>query len=107
MTRIPGFLVRTCAIVAMAVAASGGTARAQRLFGTVVLADDQTPARGAIVTAIDSAGVSAGRELTTSRGDFVLPVSHAGRYTVSVLRIGSLAEIVRVVVEAGRDLRMR
>jgi hypothetical protein len=52
--------------------------------------------------------VSAGRELTTARGDFVLPVSHAGRYSVSVLRIGSLVEVVRdVVVEPGRDHRMR
>lgn len=83
-------------------------ARAQRLFGNVVLADDQTAARGAIVTAVDSAGTVAGRELTTSRGDFVLPVSHPGRYTVTVLRLGSLPESVRdVVVEPGKDHRMK
>ena len=83
-------------------------AHAQRLFGNVVLTDDQTPARAAIVTAADSAGAIAGRELTTARGDFVLPVPHPGKYTVTVLRLGSLPETVRdVVVEPGRDHRMK
>ena len=73
-----------------------------------MLADDHTAARGAIVTAADSAGEVPGRELTTVRGDFVLPVPHPGRYTVTVLRLGSLPEVVRnVVVETGRDLRMK
>ena len=84
------------------------SARAQRLFGSVVLADDVTPAPGAIVTATDSAGIAAGRELTTTRGDFVLPLAHGGKFTITVLRLGSLPETVRdVVVERGRDLRIR
>jgi len=93
-----------CACVATAPAA----ASAQRIFGTVRLADATTPASAAIVTATDSAGASAGRELTTARGDFVLPVPHAGRYTLTVLRVGSLPEVVRdVIVEPGRDRRIQ
>ena len=94
--------VLSCAVVAPA------AANAQRIFGVVVLADDRIPAPSAIVTATDTAGVSTGRELTTARGDFVLPVPHPGRYTVTVLRIGSLPEVVGdVVVEPGRDRRLR
>jgi len=95
-------------VAAALCAAAPREAHAQRLFGTGVLANDTTPARAAIVSATDSAGVIAGRELTTGRGDFVLPVSHPGKYTVTVLRLGSLAETVRdVVVEPRKDLRMR
>ena len=99
--------VLPCVLFLLFVGAASA-ADAQRFFGTVVHADNTTPASGAIVSATDSAGVSAGRELTSARGDFVLPVSHPGRYTVTVLRIGNLPEVVRdVVVEPGRDHRIR
>lgn len=99
--------VLPCVLFLLFVGAASA-ADAQRFFGTVVHADNTTPASGAIVSATDSAGVSAGRELTSARGDFVLPVSHPGRYTVTVLGIGNLPEIVRdVVVEPGRDHRIR
>lgn len=101
-------LVPTVWALCVCSASVSATAGAQRLFGTVVLADDVTAARGAVVTATDTAGVHAGRELTTARGDFVLPVSHPGRYTITVLRLGSLPETVRdVVVEPGKDHRIK
>jgi hypothetical protein len=101
-------LVAVVACATALMAASPSAASAQRIFGAVVLADSTSPAAGAIVTATDSAGVAGERELTSGRGDFVLPVAHPGRYTVTVLRIGSLPEVVRdVIVEPGRDRRIR
>lgn len=81
---------------------------AQRLFGTVVQADDRTPSVGAVVSVLDSSGAVIGRDLTTGRGDYVLPLTRPGRYTLIARQIGSLDETVRdIQVEAGRDVRTR
>ena len=92
-------------VAALAVAAAATTAQAQRIFGAVMMADS-SPARAAIVQAADSTGAIVGRELTTARGDFVLPVPRAGRYTVTALRVGSVAEVVRDLAVQG-DTRLR
>jgi hypothetical protein len=91
--------------VALALGAATPQARAQRIFGAVIMADS-SPARSAIVQAADSTGAVVGRELTTARGDFVLPLPHPGRYTVTALRVGSVAEVVRDVAVQG-DTRLR
>jgi hypothetical protein len=91
-----------------ALALAGGEAGAQRLFGNVVLADERTPAGGAIVLVTDSLGIRVGRELTSARGDYVLPLARAGKYTIVAQRVGSLAETVRdIVVGEGQDVRTR
>lgn len=95
-------------VVIVVIGAPLKMAGAQRLFGSVVLADEKTPARGALIIAIDTAGVAQARELANARGEFVIPVSHPGRYTVSALRVGSREETVsNVVVETGKDIRLR
>jgi hypothetical protein len=100
--------VKVLAAALFAVSAPLKPAGAQRLFGSVVLGDEKTPASGALIIAIDTAGVAQVRELANARGEFVIPVSHPGRYTVSALRVGSREETVpNVVVEAGKDLRLR
>jgi hypothetical protein len=83
-------------------------AAAQRLFGTVVLADGRTPAVGAIVTALDARGRLAGRELAASRGDFVIPLPAAGRYALVAERVGSLGDTTRDLdVGEASDVRAR
>jgi hypothetical protein len=83
-------------------------AEAQRLFGNIILADDRTPAGGAIVAVTDSLGTLLARELASARGDYVIPLGRAGTYTIVVQRVGSLVEVVRdVTVAAGQDVRAR
>jgi hypothetical protein len=97
-------VVAAAALVVFAPDALG----AQRLFGTVVQADERTPSVGAIVIALDSAGVVVGRDLATGRGDYVLPLTRPGKYTIVARQIGSLDETVRDIdVAAGRDVRTR
>src|SRR5258708_27962450 len=60
---------------------------AQRLHGAVLLPDSTTPARGVIVVATGDNGALVRRALTNQRGNFELPLPHAGRYPVSGLRI--------------------
>ena len=94
-------MIRTATVIVSALLLAGAprhTLTAQRLFGSVVLADDKTPARGALIVAVDSAGIAQGRELANARGEFVIPVSHPGRYTVSARRVGSLEQTVPNVV---------
>ena len=82
-------------------------AHAQRIFGAVTMADS-SPAQAAIVQAADSTGAIVGRELTTARGDFVLPVPRPGRYTVTAMRVGSVVEVVRdLAVQGDTRLRLR
>lgn len=94
--------------LAFALALPASTASAQRLFGTVVLADDQTPAGGAIIEAMDAGGTIVARELASGRGDYIMPLSSAGTYTLTARRVGSEPEVMRgVVVAAGADVRIR
>lgn len=91
----------------VAVVALPPQAGAQRIFGKVVLADGRTAAAGTIVTATDAAGATVARELTTARGDYIMPLSKPGVLTLTATRIGSLPEVVRDVnVAEGRDLRV-
>lgn len=81
-------------------------ADAQRIFGTVFRADGTTPAAGAIVTVSDARGTVLGRDLTTARGDYVIPLAAADRVTIAARRVGSEPEVVRdLEVTAGRDVR--
>ena len=62
-------------------------AEAQTVSGAVLLADSSTIVAGAIVVASDSSG-KVTRALTSASGQFTLRLSHAGRYSLQVLRIG-------------------
>jgi hypothetical protein len=62
--------------------------------GDVVLADDRTPASGAIVEVSDSAGSLVARTLTSNRGTFSLRLPRSGRYGARVLRIGFRPTVV-------------
>ena len=68
-------------------AASRTPLAAQAIKGTVVLRDS-TPVAGVIVVASDDGGATAGRALTSARGEFVLRLPAAGHYGIRVLRIG-------------------
>lgn len=97
--------MRTACILTLALALAQH-AEAQRLFGTVFRADGTTAAGGAIVTVTDAAGTVLGRDLTTARGDYVIPLAAGGRVTIVAQRVGSEPEVMRnVEVSAGRDLR--
>lgn len=100
-------LPRMAAMVpALALFSSG--AHAQRLFGTVLLADDRTPAAGAIIEAADASGAVIAREIATVHGDYIMPLSRAGTFTLTTRRVGSEPEVMRsVVVAAGADVRKR
>lgn len=94
-----------CATVS---ALASSQAAAQRLFGNVVLADERTPAAGAIVAVADSLGTLIARELASPRGDYVIPLTKPGTYTISAQQVGSLATIVRdILVQEGQDVRTR
>jgi hypothetical protein len=94
--------------VALAMLASASSLRAQTVRGAVVLADSTTPARGAIVLAIDEHGATAGRTLTSDRGEFALQLQAAGRYGLTVLRIGFRPTVVPpVTVAAGPATAVR
>lgn len=97
------------ACLALSVANAGrAPLNAQRLFGSVVLADDRTPAFGAVVSVIDSAGALVGRDIATSRGDYVIPVSKPGKYALTVRHIGSQdVRVSDVEVAPSRDVRTR
>ncbi len=99
-------MCRWAVVLTLVCAAAPG--QAQRLFGTVVLADGRTPGSGAIVAATDSSGAVVAREMASSRGDYVMPLSAAGTFTLTAWRVGSEPEVVRgVVVGAGSDVRQR
>ena len=94
--------------IAIALTIFAADAQAQRLFGTVVLTDDRTPAGGAIVEAADSTGAIVARELASGRGDYVMPLSRPGTYTLTTRRVGSEPEVMRgIEVAAGADVRTR
>lgn len=81
--------VTTVAIsLAGAATLAGQTNAAPTLRGTVVLPDSTTPASGVIVLASDARGATAGRALTNARGQFVVALPVAGRYSFALLRIG-------------------
>ncbi len=81
-------------------------ADAQRIFGTVFRADGMTAAPGTVVTVTDAAGKVLGRDVTTARGDYVIPLAAGGPMTITALRVGSEPEVLRGVdVVTGRDLR--
>ena len=83
-------------------------AGAQRVSGTIVLADSTTPAAGAIVEAITGSGTLAARTLASQRGEFAVDVGAPGRYSVRILRIGFRPTIIAdidVVAGATRTLR--
>jgi hypothetical protein len=104
---VGGASVRRLLLIAV-VALASREASAQRLFGNVFLADDRTPAAGAIVTVTDSLGRFVGRELASARGDYVIPLSRPGKFTITAQRVGSLTDAVRDVnVDAGQDVRTR
>lgn len=81
---------------------------AQRVRGQVVLADSTTPAAGVIVVATGDNGAPV-RALTTGRGTFDLPLPHAGRFEVRVLRIGfapTLVPPIDVVADETKSIRV-
>jgi hypothetical protein len=69
-------------------AVTGRAAAAQHLRGQVVLPDSATPAKGVIVVLTSDNGAVIRRALTNARGAFELSLPRAGRFDVSVLRIG-------------------
>jgi hypothetical protein len=81
-------VVRRVAAVLVLLAAVVSPVAAQVINGSVVLRDSVTPVAGVIVVATDGRGATAARTLTTARGAFVLRMPDAGRYTLTVLRIG-------------------
>ena len=100
--------MRFALAMAFALVMLASTANAQRLFGTVVLANDRTPAGGAIIEATDAGGTIVARELASGRGDYIMPLNSAGTYTLTARRVGSEPEVMRgVVVAAGADVRAR
>jgi hypothetical protein len=71
-----------------ALLASAHPLAAQRVRGQVVLPDSTTPLAGVIVVATGDNGSFMRRALSTERGAFDLPLPHAGRFDLRVLRIG-------------------
>src|SRR5579862_7298406 len=80
---------RLCAALAIGVTSlAAHPLAAQRLRGQVVLPDSTTPASGAIVVATGDNGALVKRALVNERGAFDLPLPHAGKFDVRVLRVG-------------------
>src|SRR5476651_2124630 len=69
---------------------------AQRVRGQVVLPDTTVPAAGVIVVATGDNGALV-RALTTGRGAFDMPLPHAGRFELRVLRIGFAPTVVPAI----------
>ncbi len=69
-------------------------AAGQQIRGTVVFADSVTRARGIVILASDARGATVARALTNERGEFLLGLPGAGRYTARALHIGSRPTIV-------------
>src|SRR5215472_1477741 len=86
--RVRFIRISSVVVAALALLASTRSLRAQTLSGVVLLPDSATPAAGVIVVATDPRGGTAGRALTGARGQFLLRLSVAGRYGVTLLRIG-------------------
>lgn len=87
-----------CALCALWLAVSTpvtALAQGQPLVrGDVVLADDRTPASGAIVEVTDTLHALVARALTTDRGTFSIALPRNGRYGARVLRIGFRPTVV-------------
>lgn len=74
-------------IIAISALLVAGLARAQVVMGSVV-ARDGTPVRGALVVGSRNGTDGGVRALSGSRGEFTLRLPEAGRYTITVLRVG-------------------
>ncbi|MFI5245873.1 MAG: carboxypeptidase regulatory-like domain-containing protein, partial [Gemmatimonadales bacterium] len=74
---------------------------AQRLRGTVVLADSVTPANGVIVLATNESGVIVARTLTGERGEFSITLPAPGNFGLTALRIGFRPTVVPPLSVAG------
>jgi hypothetical protein len=64
---------------------------AQQLVGRLLKVEDQSPIAGALVLLMNAERQEVGRTATTGSGGFTLQAPAPGRYTLRVLRIGSLA----------------
>jgi hypothetical protein len=91
------------AMIVLVAAASPVTA--QIIRGSVFLPDGATPVAGAIVLAQDESGGTAGRVLTSPRGEFTLRLPAAGRYGLTVMRIGFRPTVIpsRIVAAGAVD----
>jgi hypothetical protein len=74
-------------MLVLALVVQGGTAAAQAVGGRVV-SDAGTAVPGAVVTALDSAGVPILAALADDSGRFALRLPSAGRFQLQVLRVG-------------------
>lgn len=77
-----------CAIVACLSLALPTSVAAQRLIGTVVLPDGQSPVAGVIVVARDSAGREMSQAVTGAEGRFTLFVDSATTFSLRLFREG-------------------
>src|SRR5437016_2150197 len=68
--------------------ASATSALAQRVRGVAVLSDSVTPLAGVIVVAKDARDSTIAQALTKRTGEFTIELPKAGRYQLTLLRIG-------------------
>lgn len=99
---------RSSAFACLLSVLAAAPAVAQTIRGTVVLPDSTTPVPGAIVVAADAHGATAARVLTNARGEFVARLPAAGRYGITILRIGFRPTSVPAVdVDSGAGVTIR